>query len=67
MDTERVKVLLVDDDEDDYVLTRDWLAAAQGTTFDLDWVSSYDEAIAAIAQCQHDIYLLDYRFMIAMV
>ncbi|AFY87114.1 hybrid sensor histidine kinase/response regulator [Chroococcidiopsis thermalis] len=61
MDTERVKVLLVDDDEDDYVLTRDWLAAAQGTTFDLDWVSSYDEAIATIAQCQHDIYLLDYR------
>ncbi|MGL5922285.1 response regulator [Chroococcidiopsis sp.] len=61
MDTERVKVLLVDDDEDDYVLTRDWLAAAQGTTFDLDWVSSYDEAIETIAQCQHDIYLLDYR------
>lgn len=61
MDTERVKVLLVDDDEDDYVLTRDWLAAAQGTTFDLNWVSSYDEAIATIAQCQHDIYLLDYR------
>jgi two-component system, cell cycle sensor histidine kinase and response regulator CckA len=61
MDTERVKVLLVDDDEDDYVLTRDWLAAAQGTIFDLDWVSSYDEAIATIAQCQHDIYLLDYR------
>lgn len=61
MDTERVKVLLVDDDEDDYVLTRDWLAAAQGTTFDLDWVSSYDEAIETIAQRQHDIYLLDYR------
>ncbi|NHC36617.1 hybrid sensor histidine kinase/response regulator [Scytonema millei] len=61
MDTERVKVLLVDDDEDDYVLTRDWLAAAQGTTFDLDWVSSYDAAIETIAQRQHDIYLLDYR------
>lgn len=61
MDTERVKVLLVDDDEDDYVLTRDWLAAAQGTTFYLDWVSSYNEAIEAIAQCRHDIYLLDYR------
>jgi len=61
MDTKRVRVLLVDDDEDDYVLTRGWLAAAQGTTFSLDWVCSYDEAIETIAQCQHDIYLLDYR------
>jgi PAS domain S-box-containing protein len=61
MDTKRVKVLLVDDDEDDYVLTRDWLAAAQGMTFYLDWVSSYDAAIETIAQCQHDVYLLDYR------
>jgi PAS domain S-box-containing protein len=61
MDTERIKVLLVDDDEDDYILTRDWLAEAQGTKFHLDWVSSYQEALATIAQCQHDIYLLDYR------
>ncbi len=59
--TEQVRVLLVDDDEDDYVLARDWLEEAQGTLFDLEWVASYDAAIAAIASHQHDVYLLDYR------
>lgn len=61
MDTERVRVLLVDDDEDDYVLTRDWLTEVQATVFDLEWVASYDAAITAIASQQHDIYLFDYR------
>lgn len=61
MDTERVRVLLVDDDEDDYVLTRDWLAEVKATLFDLEWVASYDAAIAAIASHQHDVYLFDYR------
>lgn len=61
MDTERVRVLLVDDDEDDYVLTRDWLTEVQATVFDLEWVASYDAAITAIASHQHDIYLFDYH------
>lgn len=61
MDTERVRVLLVDDDEDDYVLTRDWLTEVQATVFDLEWVASYDAAITVIASQQHDIYLFDYR------
>lgn len=59
--TEQVRVLLVDDDEDDYVLARDWLKEAQGTLFDLEWIASYDAAIAAIASHQHDVYLFDYR------
>ena len=61
MDIERVRVLLVDDDEDDYVLTRDWLTEVQATLFDLEWVASYDAAITAIASQQHDIYLFDYH------
>lgn len=61
MDTERIRVLLVDDDEDDYVLTRDLLAESQGTVFDLEWVDSYDAALMAIAASRHDVYLFDYR------
>src|SRR2546421_589734 len=40
-----VRVLLVEDDEDDYVLTRDLLAESRHMRFKLDWVSSYDEAL----------------------
>jgi signal transduction histidine kinase len=56
-----IRVLLVDDDEDDYVVTRDLLFAIGRKTFDLQWVSSYDAALAAMAGNQHDLYLLDYR------
>lgn len=56
-----IKVLLVDDDEDDYILTRDWFSEFQVANCELEWVNSYQEAREAIAQNQHDIYLVDYR------
>jgi PAS domain S-box-containing protein len=54
-------VLLVEDDEDDYVLTRTRLANAEGVLFELDWVRTYDAALEAIRCNQHDVYLIDYR------
>jgi diguanylate cyclase (GGDEF)-like protein/PAS domain S-box-containing protein len=61
MDTSTIKVLLVDDDEDDYVMTRDMLAELGRGAFLLDWVSTYEEARAAVCGGAHDVYLLDYR------
>ncbi|HSB27952.1 MAG TPA: EAL domain-containing protein [Pyrinomonadaceae bacterium] len=55
------KVLLVDDDEDDYVMTRELLAEAATGVFQLGWVSDYDEAVMLIERREHDVYLLDYR------
>jgi diguanylate cyclase (GGDEF)-like protein/PAS domain S-box-containing protein len=56
-----VRVLLIDDDEDDYVMTRAMLADAWGGGVRLDWVSSYEEAVAEVGRGAHDVYLLDYR------
>lgn len=56
-----INVLLVDDDEDDYVLTRDWLMEIESEQFELTWVDTYEAAIEAIQECKHDVYLLDYR------
>lgn len=56
-----LKVLLVDDDEDDYVLTREILTEIEGMKFNIDWASSYDEALKQIEQSHHDVYLVDYR------
>lgn len=61
MDKDIVKVLLVDDDEDDYVLTRDWFSQMQAAKYQLQWVSDYDLALKAIARNDHDVYLFDYR------
>jgi diguanylate cyclase (GGDEF)-like protein/PAS domain S-box-containing protein len=56
-----VRVLLVEDDEDDYLITRDMLARQQGARFTVDWRSQYLESLRAIRESNHDIYLIDYR------
>ncbi|MBI3800370.1 MAG: response regulator, partial [Deltaproteobacteria bacterium] len=57
----QVKVLLVDDDEDDAVLIRDWLADIEMAAFAVTWVQTYQTAVEAIESGQHDVYLVDYR------
>ena len=59
--TPPIRVLLVDDDEDDYSLTRELLEEIPGGRFRLDWVSTYDAALEAICRGEHDVYLIDYR------
>ena len=56
-----VRILLVDDDEDDFVVTRDLLGDSKRTSFQLDWISDFDEALTEICRNQHDLYLIDYR------
>jgi diguanylate cyclase (GGDEF)-like protein/PAS domain S-box-containing protein len=59
--TPAVRILLVDDDEDDYVVTRDLLAESRRTPYHVDWISSFDAALAAFERDEHDVYLIDYR------
>jgi PAS domain S-box-containing protein len=61
MDDDFVKVLLVDDDEDDYVITADLLSGIPLVRFDLEWVSAYEAALEVIGRGEHDVYLVDYR------
>ena len=56
-----VKVLLIEDDEDDYLITRDMLARQDRVRFVLDWCSSFSEALETIRTEHHDVYLVDYR------
>lgn len=61
MNNSPIRVLLVDDDEDDYILTRDWFDEFRVAGSELEWVNSYSLARDAIAQNRHDVYLVDYR------
>ena len=56
-----IRILVVEDDEDDYVLIRDLLSETGESRFHLEWVANYDAALRAIERHQHDVYLLDYR------
>lgn len=55
-----IRVLLVDDDQDDFVLTRDLLAAIPGR-FQLDWQQDFEDGLKAVCSDAYDIVLLDYR------
>jgi two-component system, cell cycle sensor histidine kinase and response regulator CckA len=61
MNNNPIRVLLIDDDEDDYILTRDWFSEFQSVDCQLEWVNNYQAGLDAIARSQHDIYLIDYR------
>ena len=59
--TEVIRVLMVDDDEDDYLIMRDIVREIVGTKIELDWVPSYGEGQARLADGDHDVYLIDRR------
>ena len=56
-----VKILIVDDDEDDFFIIADYLRAIEGNKFTIEWCNNYEEALDKIKQKAYDIYLVDYR------
>src|ERR1700690_3863812 len=56
-----VRVLLVDDDEDDYIITRNLISQIRDHRHQLEWVDNYDAALVALRRHEHDVCLLDFR------
>lgn len=56
-----LKVLLIDDDEDDYLIIRQIFAKIPDSPFVLEWCHDFDEAGQQIKSKQHAAYLIDYR------
>ena len=56
-----INVLIIDDDEDDYFITSDYLKNIPGKNFVIDWCYNYSNAIDEIRREKHDVYLVDYR------
>ncbi len=58
---ERVSVLLVEDDEDDYLLTVDYLEQIPNYQFDIKWLSDYQGVLDELKQQPVDLCFLDYH------
>jgi signal transduction histidine kinase len=58
---DEIRVLLVDDDQDDYILTRDLLKEIVGARFHLDWVVDYENGLKGICSDKYDVVLLDHK------
>ena len=60
MNTGPIRVLLVDDDEDDYIITCDLFAEISRSGYAVEWANSYETALDAMTSRQHDVYLVDF-------
>src|SRR5688572_18463876 len=60
-DAKTIRILCVEDDEDDFVLIRDALSDFKHITFQLEWVRTFEEGLLAILSNAHDLCMLDYQ------
>jgi serine phosphatase RsbU (regulator of sigma subunit) len=56
-----IRVCLVDDDEDYFVITRDLLAESDSYSFVIRWISTFETALTEIKDTAFDVFLFDYR------
>ncbi len=54
-----IRVLLVDDDEKDYLVTRGHLSGIAGQNYLIHWARGGDDGLRRIAECRYDVVLLD--------
>jgi DNA-binding NtrC family response regulator len=61
MNDETLQLLLVDDDEDDYSITSDKLAQIPELHYEVKWVTTYDQAVAALRDKPWSLCITDYN------
>jgi PAS domain S-box-containing protein len=60
MEKETIRLLIVDDDEDDFFLTSDYLKEIRNKHFDITWASSFGEGIMQLTQAKFDLCFFDF-------
>ncbi len=61
MESRPIRVLLIEDDEDDYILVRKLFSAISAASYDLQWASTYEAAREAIGRDRYEVCILDYQ------
>lgn len=60
MSKDIIKLLIVDDDEDDFFLTSDYLKDIRSKKFDITWASSFSKGVEQLAQSKFDLCFFDF-------
>ena len=56
-----VRILIIDDDHDDFLIISDYLKSIDLNRFEINWCYQYQEAVQEIARQAHNVYFVDYR------
>ena len=59
--THQTIVLLIEDDEEDYILLKKVLAKVPHTRYMVIWEQGFEEGLAHMQREDHDLCLVDYR------
>ncbi len=61
MQTQVTIILLIEDDEEDYILLKKHLSRIAGERYEILWKTTYEQGLACMLEGKHDLCLLDYR------
>ena len=56
-----IKILIIDDDEDDFFITSEYLKQIQEYQLQIDWCYKFNEALEHLKERKYDIFFVDYR------
>lgn len=56
-----LKLLMIEDDRHDYLLTKEMLSEVSAPVYEIDWVQTYDAGVEALHRGLYDACLVDYR------
>ena len=56
-----IKILIIDDDEDDYFITSDYLRQISEYQLEIDWCYRFDDAVQLLPARKYNMYFVDYR------
>lgn len=60
MASEVTRILIIDDDEDDFLLTSDYIRRINDKKFQIDWCYKYQDALEKLDDHLYDLYFVDY-------
>ncbi len=60
MRNSKLKVLIIDDDEDDFLITSDYLNEIEHVTIEVEHAPTYKTGVQFVNQWRHDLYIVDY-------
>lgn len=58
---QKIDLLIVEDDREDYELLRDYLGEVRGSRYHLNWRRDYTSGLEALRNATFDVCLIDYR------
>lgn len=59
--SQAIRILIIDDDEEDFFITSEFIREIENQEFQLDWCFNYKEAVNLMLNASYDLYFVDYR------